>query len=108
MIAIVVTDPQETLKTEVLYNVYRTHGLGFEVTSPIPSYPFLCIPHPHSIFLLPSPEFITAIEWFSPQATDFTYIPENTSNLVGTPISSFDSNCLSSQSIIHFIFYNSS
>jgi len=75
-----------------LYKVYKTLGFYLELTSPIPNYPYLYIPQPHIIFFAPSPELITAIEWLSPQATFLTYIPENTSNLVGIPTSSYVSN----------------
>ena len=74
----------------------------------MPNWPYLYMPHPQSIFFDSSPELITAIEWFSPQDTFLTFIPENTSNLVGVPISKDVSNYLFDQAVRFILNFSNS
>lgn len=107
-IAIVVQDPHETQWIVELYKVCNTQGFCLDKTGPIPSYPCLNIPHPQSIFFDSSLELMTAIEWFSPQETFFTFIPENTSSFVGVPISREVSNCLFDQAVRFILNFSNS
>lgn len=102
--------PHETLSGKIfqLYKVCKSLGFVFFLTSPSPSCPCLNIPHPHIIFLLFSSEATTANEWFSPQATPFTFIKEKHSSFLGVLMSKSVSSFWVALSFIFSKFLSSS